>query len=71
MPTLFLAEDEPTVLMLAESILEDAGFVVMTASDGGQAIAILNGSHPVDVVVTDINMGMVRTAMQSRPPLPG
>ncbi|CAN5779360.1 hypothetical protein BH11GEM1_BH11GEM1_22650 [soil metagenome] len=55
-----LIEDEPTVRRITCRVLEDAGFEVSTAADGGEGLACLsllkaNGQRP-DVVLSDISM---------------
>lgn len=55
-PTVLLVEDEALVLMIAADVLEDAGFSVLQASDGQQALAILADHPEVDILVTDVNM---------------
>jgi CheY-like chemotaxis protein len=57
MQTILITEDEPTVLMLAESILADAGYEILTAANGAQAIALFESGATPDLLVTDINMG--------------
>lgn len=57
MKKVLIAEDEPTILMLAESFLRDAGFETLSASNGAQAIALLNEGSVFDILVTDIDMG--------------
>jgi CheY-like chemotaxis protein len=45
-------DDEPTGLMVRRAILSIAGYDVLTAADGDEALAILCTSH-VDLVITD------------------
>jgi len=45
------------VLSLVKLILEGAGYVVLAAGNGQQALALCeNGNHPIDLLLTDINM---------------
>lgn len=53
--TVLLVDDSITTRMLECSILEAAGYRVITAADGGQAIAMLERST-VDIVVSDVDM---------------
>jgi DNA-binding response OmpR family regulator len=55
---LLLVEDELSVLEVLENALADAGFDVVTACNGAQAIAELD-ANPIrfDAVITDINLG--------------
>jgi DNA-binding response OmpR family regulator len=51
-------EDEPLLRQLASIILEDAGFEVVTAEDGGAAFEALdNDGSPFCAIVTDVNLG--------------
>lgn len=57
-PSILLAEDEVLIAIHLQSVLEDAGFEVLVASSGKEALAILNGSEPQPSgIVTDINLG--------------
>jgi CheY-like chemotaxis protein len=56
MGAVLIVEDEPTVLMLAESLLQEAGYPTLTASDLPQALAILEAGHPIDLLFTDIGL---------------
>ena len=52
-------DDEPDVRKVVRLTLEKAGYYVVEAEDGGQAIQVLNeGEHPMvlDVIMTDIRM---------------
>ena len=52
-------DDEPYVRKVVRLTLEKAGYYVVEAEDGGQAIQVLNeGEHPMvlDVIMTDIRM---------------
>lgn len=52
-------DDEPDVRKVVRLTLEKAGYYVVEAEDGGQAIQVLNeGEHPMvlDVIMSDIRM---------------
>jgi two-component system, cell cycle sensor histidine kinase and response regulator CckA len=54
---ILLAEDEPLVRNLVRTVLTRAGYVVLDASDGGQALELSrqhNGS--IHMLLTDIKM---------------
>ncbi|VAW93397.1 diguanylate cyclase/phosphodiesterase (GGDEF & EAL domains) with PAS/PAC sensor(s) [hydrothermal vent metagenome] len=53
--TLLVVDDEETIRKLAQTILVSFGFKVLTASDGQQAIEILN-KELVDLIITDVIM---------------
>lgn len=50
-----IADDDHLVLRILRGVFEQAGFIVHTAHDGQEALALIN-KHPVDVLITDINM---------------
>ena len=77
MPTALLVEEDPDIRWNARDILEGAGFEVVEAADGDQALACLAGDHPLDVLVTDYQMpgridglGLLAAALRLRPGLP-
>jgi PAS domain S-box-containing protein len=55
--TILLVEDEPDVRSLAREFLESAGYSVLEATGGGEALSIA-GEHagPIDLVITDVVM---------------
>ena len=54
-PRVLLADDSPTVRALARVELEEAGYEVLEASDGSEAMKAAREQHP-DVVLLDIEM---------------
>ena len=52
--TVLVAEDEPTVRVLAESIIEDHGYRTLSAANAREAIALLEQDEPIDLLFTDI-----------------
>ena len=54
--TVLVIDDEPTVRMLMVEELEDAGYVVIEASDGLAGLKILQSEARVDVLVTDVGL---------------
>jgi two-component system chemotaxis sensor kinase CheA len=50
-----VVDDSPTLRALHRSVLENAGYVVVEAEDGGEALVALQ-KEPADVVITDIQM---------------
>ncbi len=69
---IIVADDEDIVVSLVRDALEDEGHQIETASDGRDALAIIE-SEPVDLIVTDIRMPhmdgieMVRQAREIHP----
>jgi two-component system, cell cycle sensor histidine kinase and response regulator CckA len=74
---ILVAEDEPAVLTLIERVLSSAGYAVLTASSGPEALRVL-AARPgdIDLLVSDAVMpGMpgvelARALRQQRPGLP-
>jgi signal transduction histidine kinase len=55
--TILVVDDEPLVLTMAETILAEYGYQVLTANTGQKALAMLSrGEVKVDVVLTDLVM---------------
>jgi DNA-binding NtrC family response regulator len=57
MATVLIVEDEPQILLLAESILKQAGYETLSASTLAEAQAILHSEHKIDLIFTDITLG--------------
>jgi len=77
MASILIVEDEPQVLMLAESYLQEHGHKTLSASSITEAIAIIDGDDALDVLFTDLGLkddleaGLVLAAeaLQKRPGL--
>ncbi|MBW8784698.1 MAG: response regulator [Novosphingobium sp.] len=55
---LLLAEDEPIIQLAAQDVLEHGGYAVVTASDGIEAMAVIDEpSRELAGLVTDIDLG--------------
>ncbi|HTT98684.1 MAG TPA: response regulator [Rhizomicrobium sp.] len=54
-PTLLVVEDEMLVRMVVVEVLRDAGFNLLEAGDGAEALEILR-DNAVDMLMTDIQM---------------
>jgi CheY-like chemotaxis protein len=71
-----LVDDEPMVLSATKRILVRHGFEVHACRMGADAIAVLEGTEQVDVVVTDLTMPditgemIAQAAARARPGLP-
>jgi DNA-binding response OmpR family regulator len=53
--TVLVVDDHGTLRALCRTSLEDAGFRVLEARDGGEALACVRAEHP-DVILLDIMM---------------
>src|SRR6201997_762276 len=51
-----VVEDEPTVRVLAESIIQALGYVILLAANAREAIAVLEQEEHIDILLTDINL---------------
>src|SRR5262249_10485932 len=54
--TVLIVEDDEVVRALAAELLSDAGFQVLEASNGEEALSLLESESNVRVLFTDINM---------------
>ncbi|WP_448203269.1 response regulator [Azospirillum sp. sgz302134] len=54
--TILVVEDEPLVRMATATVLEQAGFHIMEASSGPEALEVLGRAPDVDLVLTDYAM---------------
>ncbi len=73
--SILVAEDETLAAMAIEDMLRDAGFEVLLAGDGQQALEIAALNH-FDLLLTDLRMPrlsgneLVRKLREGRPGLP-
>ena len=58
MKRILIAEDEPSIVLSLEFLLGDAGFEVITASNGMDALALAE-QHKPDLLVLDIMLPVV------------
>lgn len=59
MPRILVVDDDVIIVELLGMVLERAGYEVLTASDGAQAVSILQGVQPdqaVDILMVDLMM---------------
>jgi two-component system cell cycle sensor histidine kinase/response regulator CckA len=74
--TILLVEDEPMVRTVAERALTRQGYKVLTATNGEEALEIVNRGDEIALLISDVVMPlmdgptMVREARKSRPDLP-
>jgi two-component system, OmpR family, alkaline phosphatase synthesis response regulator PhoP len=55
MPTILVVDDEREIAQIARDYLQHAGFAVLTASDGSQALELARARQP-DLVVLDLGL---------------
>ena len=55
MPKVLVVDDEPNIVLSLEFLMQRAGFEVVTAEDGEQALAIVADQAP-DLVLLDISL---------------
>lgn len=54
--TVLIVEDNAEVLELAATVLEEAGYAVLTATSGDEALAKIHAGARIDLLFTDIVM---------------
>ena len=55
-PTILVAEDEPAVRALVEHVLRTAGFTVIAAVDGREALDLARALPTIDLLLSDVMM---------------
>jgi two-component system, cell cycle sensor histidine kinase and response regulator CckA len=58
--TVLVVDDEPGVRALARRILEGGGYQVIEAGHGGEAIDIMASNTPIDFLIADLDMPVMR-----------
>jgi CheY-like chemotaxis protein len=72
-PTVLVVDDEPAVRLLVERVLIDAGYQVISAMSGPEALELLERGGAVDLLLADLRMPVMSgtqlalKAMQLRP----
>ncbi len=73
---ILVVEDDGDVIRATAETLEDAGFDVVTASTGAEALAVLKGDAIVDILFTDVMMpggldgvALAEAGLKARPDL--
>lgn len=57
-PTILIVEDEALILLALVDVFEEAGFLVLEASDGSEAMGLIDSyASKIDVLLTDIRLG--------------
>lgn len=55
-----VVDDEPGVRALQRRILEGGGYAVVEAGDGAEALAIIQSTAPIDFLIADLDMPVMR-----------
>ena len=55
-PTVLVVEDEILIRLHVSDFLRDCGYNVLEATDGSQALGMLQADAPVDIVFTDVTL---------------
>src|SRR5574338_645677 len=75
-PTLLIIEDEERMRRLFELVLKPAGYDLVLASSGADAVRLIQDQSPFDLIITDLQLGAVsgmevlEAAKQSMPDVP-
>ena len=54
-----LADDDALVRLIARAVVEKAGMSVVEAKDGAEAMNVLQGDEPIDLVLLDLEMPVI------------
>lgn len=54
--TILVVDDEAMLLTMAETILGEFGYKILTASNGQKALTVLSSGEKIDLIVTDLVM---------------
>ena len=54
--TILIVDDTKSILAVMKTVLKVAGYNIVTAGDGVEGMAVLNGGQAVDLIITDLNM---------------
>jgi CheY-like chemotaxis protein len=64
--TVLVVDDEPAVRLLVERVLTEAGYRVLTAMGGAEAIELLGRVGAVDLLLVDLRMPVMSGAQLAR-----
>ena len=54
--SILVVDDSKAILSIIRTVLDVAGYEVLTAADGVEGMSILKSGKQVDIIVTDLNM---------------
>ena len=64
--TVLVVDDEPAVRLLVERVLVEAGYRVLTAMGGEEALELLERAGPVDLLLADLRMPVMSGTQLAR-----
>ena len=64
-PSVLIVDDEPSILQSLGGLLSDEGFEIITASNGYEALKIIDKESP-DLVLLDISMPGIHMSSKTR-----
>jgi DNA-binding NtrC family response regulator len=78
MAVVLVVEDEVQLLILAETVLQRAGYETLSASTPAEADAVIHSENKVDLIFTDLGLGdqaeagleLGQSASHARPGIP-
>lgn len=56
---ILIADDDSLIRLIARAVVEKAGMSAVEASDGAEAMAILDGGERIDLVLLDLDMPII------------
>ena len=56
MPRILIVDDEVKLVKKLKKLLENDGYEIETAGNGKEALEVIKGSKPFDVIISDIRM---------------
>jgi two-component system chemotaxis response regulator CheY len=56
MARILAVDDSPSMRQMVGATLQSAGYEVLTATDGNDALRVAQADAPIDLVITDVNM---------------
>ena len=54
--TVLVVDDEPAIRMLIVDVLDNAGYKIVEAADGAQALKVLQSGGPISLLITDVGL---------------
>ena len=61
-----VVDDEESVRLSVARVLRKSGYEVMTACDGSEALAVMSGEDPVELILMDVTMPVMDGSVAAR-----